>query len=177
MKSLQTIQKLSKIGKILSKIVFIFCVVGFCLCLAGIISLAVGAPMLQIGDVTLHGLIEQETDITVNTMYAAMAAAAVFCLGEAILSRFAVHYFNRELEDGTPFTFGGAKELKRLGILAICIPIGTSIVAHIVYAVLEQVLEGVSKMDISSTGSVSLGIMMIVTAVICKYGAEVTAEK
>ena len=35
MKSLNTIQKLSKIGKVLSKIAFIFSVIGFCGCIAG----------------------------------------------------------------------------------------------------------------------------------------------
>jgi len=39
MNTLKTIQTLSKIGKILSKIVYICCEVGFCGCIVGIISL------------------------------------------------------------------------------------------------------------------------------------------
>ena len=39
MKSLNTIQKLSKIGKVLSKIAFIFSVIGFCGCIAGLLSI------------------------------------------------------------------------------------------------------------------------------------------
>lgn len=38
MKSLNTIQKLSKIGKVLSKIAFIFSVIGFCGCIAGLLE-------------------------------------------------------------------------------------------------------------------------------------------
>ena len=39
MKSLKTIQTLSKIGKVLSKIAFIFSIIGFCGCIVGLISL------------------------------------------------------------------------------------------------------------------------------------------
>lgn len=62
----------------------------------------------------------------------------ILCAGEAVLAKFAEHYFKRELVDGTPFDLGGAKELRRLGILAICIPIGTQMLAEIIYAVMEQ---------------------------------------
>ena len=44
---------------------------------------------------------------------------AGICAGEAVLAKFAEHYFKRELTDGTPFNLGGAKELMRLGILTI----------------------------------------------------------
>ena len=43
MNTLKTIQGLSRIGKILSKIIFICCIVGFCGCIAGMVSLALGA--------------------------------------------------------------------------------------------------------------------------------------
>ena len=70
---------------------------------------------------------------------------AGICAGEAVLSKFAEHYFKRELADGTPFNLGGAKELMRLGIFTICIPIGTQIIAEIVYAVMEQTLRGAAR--------------------------------
>ena len=47
MNTLKTIQTLSKIGKILSKIVYICCVVGFCGCIVGIISLGLGGVVPQ----------------------------------------------------------------------------------------------------------------------------------
>ena len=50
MKSLNTIQKLSKIGKVLSKIAFIFSVIGFCGCIAGLLSLNFGnGRLIKIG--------------------------------------------------------------------------------------------------------------------------------
>ena len=177
MKTLNNIQKLSKIGKVLSRIVFIFCIIGFCGCIVGIISMALGTPTLKIGGVTLESILSIEAGVTAGTAYAAMAAGMILCAGETVLSKFAEHYFKRELADGTPFNLGGAKELMRLGIFTICIPIGTQIIAEIVYAVMEQTLRGVAPLQLDHSGSVALGVMFIVISLICRYGAELREGK
>ena len=46
MKTLNIIQRLSRIGRILSKIIFIFCIIGFCGCIVGILSMAIGAMFI-----------------------------------------------------------------------------------------------------------------------------------
>ena len=104
MKTLHIIQKLYKLGKVLCKVMFILCLVGFCGCIVGILSMALGAPTLQFGDVTLKSMLSVGAEVTAGTVYAAMAAGMVFCAGEAVLAKFAEHYFKRELADGTPFT-------------------------------------------------------------------------
>ncbi len=172
MKTLRTIQTLSKIGKILSKLMFIFCIIGFCSCIVGILSMAIGAPTLKIGGITLRSILKTEAGITVGTVYAAMAAGMILCAGEAVLAKFAEHYFKRELADGTPFTFAGAKEMMRLGILTICLPIGTQITVEIVHAVMEQAIQGVAPLWSDNAGSVALGVMFLVMSLICRYGAE-----
>ena len=102
MKTLNNIQKLSKIGKVLSWLVFVFCIIGFCGCIVGILSMALGAPTLKIGGVTLKSILSIEAGVTTGTAYAAMAAGMILCAGEAVLAKFAEHYFKRELADGTP---------------------------------------------------------------------------
>lgn len=176
MKTLNTIQKLSKIGKVLSKIVFIFCIVGFCGCIVGILSMTLGTPTLKIGGVTLESILNTEAEVTVGTVYAAMTTGMILCAGEAVLAKFAEHYFKRELADGTPFTLGGAKEMQRLGILTICIPICTQIIAEIVYAVMEQTVQGVAPLRLDNNGSVALGVMFIVLSLICRCGTEIYEE-
>ena len=177
MKTLNVIQKLSKIGKVFSKIIFIFCIIGFCGCIVGILSMTLGAPTLKIGSVTLESILNTEADVTVGTLYAAMVAGMILCAGEAVLAKFAEHYFKRELDDGTPFDFGGAKELMRLGILSICIPLGTQMIAEIVYAVMEQTLHGVAPFQLDHSSSVALGVMFIVMSLGCRYGAELCEGK
>ena len=173
MKTLKTIQTLAKIGKILSKIVFIFCIVGGIMCVVGIAGLALIPEGFKIGGTTVHGLVEESAKISMGTLYTAMATGIVFCAGEAILSRIAGNYFTRELADGTPFTFDGARALIRLGIFTICIPIATSVIGAIVYTIMKYTLDHVADFRITDYVSVGLGVMFIVTGLICRYGAEV----
>ena len=172
MKTLGTIQKLWKLGKVLCRVVFIFCIVGLCGCAAGIISMALGAPTLKFGGVTLGSILSISAGVTTGTVYAAMTAGAILCAGEAVLAKFAEHYFGRELADGTPFSLAGAAELMRLGILTICIPIGTQVIAEIVHAVMEQAMEGVAPLRLENAGSAALGVMFLVMSLLCRYGAE-----
>ena len=47
MKTLNNIQRLYKIGRILSKIMFIFRIIGFCGCIVGILSMAFGVMFIE----------------------------------------------------------------------------------------------------------------------------------
>ena len=171
MKTLKTIQTLAKIGRVFSKVIFILCLVGAIGCAAGIISLAVIPESIKIGGVTIHGLIELESGIGMGTAYTAMVQGIILCAGEAVLSKLAELYFKRELEAGTPFTLDGAKELMRLGICAIAIPIGTNIIAGIAHAIMSAFFSGVGD-TYSGSVSVGIGIMFIVMSLFCRYGAQ-----
>ena len=85
--------------------------------------------------------------------------------------------FNHELADGEPFTLSGAKELMRLGILTIVIPLGTVIVCSIGVAIADNVYPGIDKLPIGEFSSVGLGVMMIVLSLFCRYGAELKEGK
>ncbi len=173
--SLKTIQTLSKIGKILSKIVFIFSIVGAVGCLVGIICLALGIDgALKFGGINIKNLIELESNITVSQMYIGMISAFIMVTAEAVLAKFAEVYFKHELEAGTPFTYDGAKEMLRLGVLGICIPIGAKILSSIICAVISVAVLNVKNVDIKESVSISLGITFIVISFILKYGAEIS---
>ncbi|MCQ4023265.1 MULTISPECIES: hypothetical protein [unclassified Ruminococcus] len=175
--SLKTIQVLAQIGRVLSKIAWICCIVGAAGCLIGIASLAVGVDeVFKIGGVTIYGLIKNETGMSVGSMYASMAVGMILCLGEIALALFAERYFKNELKAGTPFTLAGANEMTRLGILAICIPVGTTIVAEIAYQVINAVFLNVERMNIDNFVSVGLGIAFLVMSVVLRYGAQLNAD-
>jgi len=177
MNTLKTIQGLSRIGKILSKIIFICCIVGFCGCIVGILSLALGAETFKLGGVTIHSIIENNAEMNLPTLYASMAVGLIFCAAEAVLCKFAETYFKNELVDGTPFTLSGAKELLRLGILTIAIPLGTVIACSIGVAVADNYYPGIDKLPLGDFSSVGLGVMMIVLSLFCRYGAELNEGK
>ena len=177
MEQLNTIQKLSKTGKVLSKIAFILSVVGFCGCIAGILSLSMGAgKILKIGGVTLHSLITVDYGYNIKSIAAALGGWLVVCAGEAVLAKFAENYLKKDLQAGTPFTAEGSKELMRLGILTLAIPTGCAVVGSIVEGILAGFTDvahaAAMDMHFDNEASIVLGVMFIVISLLCGYGAE-----
>lgn len=183
MQSLNTIQTLSKIGKILSKIAFIFSVTGFCGCIAGLLSLNCGdGSLIKLGGITLHSLISDEYGISTGIITAALSGWLIIFAGEAVLAKFAETYFGNELAAGTPFTHAGAKELLRVGILTLAVPTGCAVIGSIVEGILASFMEveKASAMDLyfNNESNIALGVMFIVVSLICRYGAElITSDK
>ena len=177
MKTLGTIQKLSKIGKVLSKIAFIMSLVGFCGCIAGLISLRFGSgSVLKIGGMTLHGILSENAGAAGKRTAAALSGWLIVCAGEAVLAKFAEGYFKEELRAGTPFTMPGAKALLRLGILTLAIPTGCALLGSVAEGVIAGVLnvEETAAMGLyfESGASIVLGMMLMLGALLCRYGAE-----
>mgnify|MGYP005777501451 FL=1 len=177
MKTLKTIQTLSKIGKVLSKIVFIFSVIGFCGCIAGLIGLCFeNGDFIKIGGVTLHGLISENLGFDVKNVSAILSEGLIIYAGEAVLAKFAELYFKNELKAGTPFTLAGAKELLRLGILSLAISTGCAMVGSIVEGIVAGLIkaEETAAIDIhfDNSSNIALGVMFIVVSLLCRYGAE-----
>lgn len=172
MKTLETIQTLSKIGKVFSKIVYICCIVGFCGCVAGIIAMLIGGEAIKLGGVTLHSILENEANVSTGAVWAAIAVGMIFSVGEFFVSRMAYRYFDNELKAGTPFTEDGAKELLHLGIFVIWIPIVTAVLGQVAQEVIAQFAVISEKTQIECFDSVALGVMFIFMSLICRYGAE-----
>ena len=182
MNTLNTIQKLSKIGKVLNKIAFVFSVIGFCGCIAGLLSLCFGnGSLIKIGGVTLHALVSEEYGYNIKSITAALSGWMVVCAGEAVLAKFAEVYFKNELKAGTPFTLAGAKELLRLGILTLAIPTGCAVAGSIVEGIIAGFMkvEKAAAVDVyfDNESSIVLGIMFILGSLLCQYGAELHEEK
>lgn len=178
MKTLNTIQTLSKIGKVLSKICYIFCLIGAIGCAVGLVSLPFADQgIFKIGGVSIHGLIVNRVGIDLTSLYPAITGAMIVCIGQTVTAKFAERYFSHELTAGTPFTQDGAKEMLRLGILTICIPLGCLILAEIVSGILAGFLNCDDLLKLENGGSVALGVMFIVISVLCRYGAELDAAQ
>lgn len=177
MKELKTIQSLSKLGKVLSTIVFVICIVAFCLCVVGAIGVALGFDAVEIGGITVEGIVEMDVEMTKEMLIAVTIGGAIICAAEAVTAKFAEHYFKRELDDGTPFTRGGAGELQRLGILAIVLPIAAGVISSILFSFMAPELADYTSADLEMSGTVGVGIMMIVMAQVCKYGAALEERR
>lgn len=172
MKSLNTIQTFSKIGKILSKIVYICCIVGICGCVIGLIGLSLGANVLKLQGQNIETYLN-ENNLSLKSVYIIIVVGIILCIGELIVAIFAYKYFDNELEAGTPFSFDGAKEMLRLGILMIAIPFGTNLISQIVIGVFKEFFTEGNNLEITFDSSFLLGGIFIFMSIICKYGAEI----
>ena len=170
-KTLKTIQSLSKVGEVLCRILFVLCIVGFVCSSVGLASFAAGVAMISISVKSLE-IYLHDAGVSAGTVYAALVVAMILCAGEAVIARFAVHYFRREQRDGTPFDLGGAKELLRLGILQISVTLGAEIIANIAHRIISAACEDVQELSLSNSSSVLMGLVIMLVALICRYGAE-----
>ena len=177
MSYLDKIQKIAKIGKILCSIVFTFCLIGIIGSVVGIAFLAVGVDTVHIGGVTLKSIVQTNAETSIDTANIYMVVAIILCSGEAVIAKFAEHYFKGEILDGTPFNMERSKELTRLGIITIGVSIVTEVVAAIVYEIMSFIFVSTDSLEIGNLGSVGIGITFIIVSLICRYGAEIEREQ
>ena len=175
-KTLKTIQTIAKVGRIISKIVFIFSIIGAILCSIGVAALA-GTQNMEIEGPTVAGLIEKEAEIDFVTAVFSCVSAVIACIGSAVLAKFAVIYFTNELDDGTPFTYAGAKELMRLGTLTVAIPLAISIVTSIAFGFTKLFWPSLSESALSEDSiSIGIGLLLIVMSLVFQHGAELVEK-
>lgn len=170
-KSLHTIQTIAKMGKIFSQIIFICCLIGAIGCCVGAVTL-LGVNGLVIGGTNITALIVSESDIAMETMVFSCISGFIACTAECVVSKFANLYFKHELEAGTPFTLEGSREILRLGILTIAIPMGALLLEGIAYGVFQVLYPMAEQMNMEDISSIGLGVMFLVASVIFKYGSE-----
>lgn len=164
-KSLQVIQTIMKVAKILATVVFVFCIVGGAGCLLGLVTTVAGQEMIS-------PFLAEYGDTSIPQIYFACISGVVVCVGECVLAKFAMLYFEHELEAGTPFTFAGAKEILRLGILLMAIPVASSIVLGTTEGIMEMITGEMMELGGENSFSVTTGALFLVASFVFKHGAE-----
>ena len=173
-KSLNIVQKICKVCKILAEIAFVMLVVSAVLMLACGIFIGAGKldALLASGGLVLDDMLQQP-GITQERMVTAFICLTIMLVAEAVVAKFINVYFKHELKAGTPFTFEGAKEMLRLGIITIAVPAAASVIVAIYFAVM---MSGDLTFDFSIEISVSLGIVFLALSPLLKHGAELRAK-
>ena len=182
MNNSRVLQLIAQIGKILSKVAFVFSIIGICGCFVGLLSNVFGSgKVFKIGGVTIYGLLADFDAYNVKSISATLVAWLIVCIGQAVLAKFAELYFHNALMAGTPFTQVGARELRRLGILTMVIPTGCAVLAEIVQGIMTGFMnvmaDGWPDLDFDNETSVIVGVMFIACSFLCGYGAELLEKK
>lgn len=170
-KSLKTVQTVCKVCKVLAEIAFVMFVVIVALMLVAAIFTGTGKmdALLSSGGVVLDEMLQQ-TGVTQDYMVAVFVCLTIIIAAEAVVAKFINVYFKHELKAGTPFTFEGAKELLRLGIITIAVPVGASLAATIVF----DIMAAGSGLDSEFNFEISLGmgLMFLALSPLLKHGTE-----
>lgn len=165
MSNLEKIQKGMRVLQILSKIILIFAIVG--VALASIGATLVASDVLSMENQFLHFL-SVTAEMSKGQLVGTLTAAAASLLFGGILMAFAYRYFTEELKEGTPFTNAGADRIKQLGIMEIALSV---ISMWIIDGIYENIgLEQWNRFD--DAGSITIGICLILLAMVIRYGAE-----
>lgn len=170
-KSLKTVQTVCKVCKVLAEIAFVMFVVIVALMLVAAIFTGTGKmdALLSSGGVVLDDMLQQ-TGVTQDYMVAVFVCLTIIIAAEAVVAKFINVYFKHELKAGTPFTFEGAKEMLRLGIITIAVPAGASLVATIVFGIMAagSGLDSEFNFEIS----LGMGLMFLALSPLLKHGTE-----
>ena len=174
-KTLDTIQKLFNAGRVISKIIFVFSVVGFILSVVTLVTTPIIPGAFKLGGVNIYGLLGNATASSKAEVLAKLIESMIFCASEAVLAKLAELYFKKELEVGTPFDFAIAKKLLNLGICVTAVSFGATVFVAIGEAVINKffIEAGTYSADLSLSGSIGIGVALIIMSFLCKYGAEV----
>ncbi len=170
-KSLKTVQTVCKVCMVLAEIAFVLFVVIVALMLAAAIFTGTGnfdalvsSGALILDDAIMYSGAAQEYVVAI-----CVAIIIVFS-AEAVVAKFINVYFKHELKAGTPFTFEGAKEMLRLGIITIAVPAGASLAATIVFGIMA-VGSGLDR-EFNFEISLGMGLMFLALSPLLKHGTE-----
>lgn len=171
--SLTAIQKCARVFRVLVRVGLILSIAGAVFGLAALMlwihwnnAPATGIPQLD----QVMQLIDRGSYYhTLSTLIADVVGCA---FGGALLWLFH-RYLTHELADGTPFTFSGASELRRLGVVTIVLPLVNLCLQAIPYTVYD--LSYPNRME--NGASVLLGVALILASLVFRYGAELTRSK
>lgn len=170
-KSLNTVQKICKVCKVLAEIAFVMFVVIVALMLACGIFIGAGKmdALMSSGALVLDEMLQQ-SGVTQEYVTAVLVCMTIIIAAEAVVAKFINVYFKHELKAGTPFTFEGAKEMLRLGIITIAVPAGASLAATIVFGIMAAG----SGLDSEFNFEISLGMGLVFLALspLLKHGTE-----
>lgn len=163
MKSLERVQKISKIISIFVQIIFFCCIVGLVGSILGILSVAtIGkdpAVWTQISR-------DAQATVTFDIMMCYCIVGAILSAGGITLYYYVKEFYKKELAIGTPFNKEIVRNMQIIGILHIAIPLGALILSSIVMAIFRV------DIDFSNIGDITIGLTYLALSFVFDYGAD-----
>ena len=126
MKSLEVIQKIVKVLRILAKIAYIFCIIGAVASAIGAASLFAIDENSEIWKKALEAI--QPDTIDLAAVRCTCLTGVIVCAAGAVLSWFSKRLFEDELAAGTPFDRHICKDVLKVGIIYLAVSVVSGII-------------------------------------------------
>lgn len=165
MKSLEVIQKIVKVLRILAKIAYIFCIIGAVASAIGTASLFAIDENSEIWKKALEAI--QPDTIDLAAVRCTCLTGVFVCAAGAVLSWFSKRLFEDDLAAGTPFDRNICKDVLKVGIIYLAVSVVSGIIIAIIYACFNLDADG------SGFSGFTTGIVYIICWLLCRYGADV----
>lgn len=164
MKSLERVQKIFKVFKILAQIILVCNIIGCILCTIAIPLVAVFGDQIETISYVRETMAGYDNNITLcYVICGAIESAAMITI-----YTYVVRFYNYELGKGTPFDETVVTKMRKLGLLRIIISVATSLVTTIIAACFKL-------QDFISFGSSGLvmGLAFFIISYLLAYGVDV----
>ncbi len=177
-RSLRTVQTVAKVIKVFTSIFKYVCLV------AGVLSFASAFLILIVPEALIGNYAELYSEfysIGINdkiTLFISCVAASIFAIAAGAVYMFAEKYLKNELIAGTPFTYAGASELKRLAIISLAVSGGVMVLSGIFMGIIAllnpQIMNNSEVVEVSM--DLTPGLLMLLLSAIFKHGAALRQE-
>ena len=166
MESSKKVQRIAKIFKILSKIGFVCSIIGLVSCVISSICFGVWG-----NDENLIALLtEYGVTFDYNTILSLCICSAVECAFSIFLYYYASKFYDNVCKNQECFDKNRVKEIRKLGILHIVLPIASAMIIAIIMECF--------KVDLAFTNDamLTLGIVYLIMSFVLDYGADIRKE-
>ncbi len=177
MSSLEKIQRIVKIIRAVTIVVFALDIVAMILCIPGLILLLGEGQLFSYVYQLVNALAENSSIIGKETMYAALFVLFVNCLSGAVLCFSLLSFFKKEMEVGMPFTYECADRIFRLGLLFILLPICTQAVCSLGLSIGECFYPKIERVTMGDFSTGIAGLMLLLLSLLCRGAAEMQGQR
>ena len=141
-KNLRVVNGFAKVAKVFSMIGFVMYIV------CGSLLLLTGLVITLFPFSKIPGMLTDLPQSAAQTLSelpvltgSSIAFALIVIVAYAVVCKMSYNYFKRELNDGTPFTEGGAKQLRTLGIVKMAIEVALAVAGNFIEPLFTKPLE------------------------------------
>ena len=176
MKSLKTIQVISKVFWIICKVMFVICIVGAAGCLLGAILIGSLQNVVIWEDVTVASFVEDKGS-NVTTAILACVIGFICCGAGIALSKLSELFFKKELDKGTPFDKELVKDMRILGLIHVANAIVLGSIIGLTILIVRNTTHDVLDVRNEGFSTFWFGAVLLLISLFCDYGAEKDGAK